>query len=210
MKLSVSDTGHGMVESVMERIFDPYLTTKKVGEGTGMGLAVVQGIVKNHGGAIRVYSEPGMGTTFHILLPKHEGGASVMPAISDTIEGGTERILLVDDELMLAELGKAMLELVGYSVTAATSSAEALDLFRSEPQGFDLVITDMTMPGLTGKDLAREMFGIRSDIPIILCTGFSEMVNEKNAKQSGIREFIMKPYTVSSLDRAIHQALCKC
>lgn len=209
VKLSISDTGHGMAEGIRDRIFDPYFTTKKVGEGTGMGLAVVQGIVKSHDGTISVYSEPGIGTTFHILLPKLEGVAYCRHEARDAVEGGTERILLVDDESMLAELGKSMLEPSGYSVTAVTRSADALNMFRSDPQGFDLVITDMTMPGLTGKDLAKEMIGIRSDIPIILCTGFSELVNEKQAKGSGIREFIMKPYTVSSLQQAIHRAMSR-
>ncbi|GAM09085.1 blue-light-activated protein [Geobacter sp. OR-1] len=207
LRLTVSDTGHGMEESVRERIFDPYFTTKKVGEGTGMGLAVVQGIVKSHGGAISVYSEPGLGTTFHIFLPKFRGDA-VSPEASKTSEArGTERILFVDDEAMLADLGQELLESLGYSVTVTLSSREALELFRAAPKNFDLVITDMTMPGLTGKELAREFLGIRPEIPIILCTGFSEQINEKLAKEAGIKGYILKPYARNSLNDSIRKAL---
>jgi PAS domain S-box-containing protein len=207
VRLTVSDTGHGMEAGVKERIFDPYFTTKKAGEGTGMGLAVVRGIIKNLGGAISVYSEPGQGTTFHIFLPKFEGEIE-NPAVAEELPtGGTERILFVDDEAMLAELGKELLESLGYSVTVPLNSREALDLFQSNPQAFDLVVTDMTMPGLTGKELAKELMSIRPDIPIILCTGFSELINEDQALQAGIKGYIMKPYAAKSLNKAIRRAL---
>ncbi|MDP3481210.1 MAG: response regulator [Desulfoprunum sp.] len=207
LRLAVADTGHGMEANIKERIFDPYFTTKKVGEGTGMGLAVVQGIIKNHGGAINVYSEPGQGTIFHIFLPKLEGETVHQTKAVELPNGGTERILFVDDEAMLTELGQELLESLGYTVTATLDSREALHLFRSDPQAFDLVITDMTMPGLTGKELARELMAVRPDLPIILCTGFSEQINEKQAKESGIRGYIMKPYTINSLNTILRKVL---
>jgi PAS domain S-box-containing protein len=205
--LTVSDTGHGMDVAVMERIFDPYFTTKKTGEGTGIGLAVVQGIVKSLSGAISVSSEPGEGTTFHVFLPRIE---QETPPAMETIASpstGSESILFIDDELTLVDLGKEVLESLGYRVSGITSSLQALEAFRAQPGGFDLVITDMTMPGLTGKELALELLAIRPDIPIILCTGFSEVVDENQAKAAGIREFIMKPYLVSDLADAVRKVL---
>jgi PAS domain S-box-containing protein len=207
VRLTVGDTGHGMDKSIKERIFEPYFTTKKVGEGTGMGLAVVQGIIKNHGGAIGVYSERGQGTTFHIFLPKFEGTVVPQAVAAEVPSGGTERILFVDDEVMLVELGQELLESLGYAVTAALNSRDALNLFCSDPHAFDLVITDMTMPGLDGKELAGEILAVSPDIPIILCTGFSEQINEKQAKETGIRELVMKPYTSNSLNKIIRRVL---
>jgi len=203
----VADTGHGMEAGFRERIFDPYFTTKKVGEGTGMGLAVVLGIIKNHGGAISVYSEPGQGTTFHIFLPKLKGEIVPQATAVELPSGGMERILFVDDEAMLAELGQELLTSLGYIVTVTLNSREALNLFRSDPQAFDLVITDMTMPGLTSKELAKELMAVKPDVPIILCTGFSEQINEKQAKEIGVRGYIMKPYTVNSLNTTIRRVL---
>ena len=207
VRLTVSDTGHGMEDSVKERIFDPYFTTKKVGEGTGMGLAVVQGIIKSHGGAIRVYSELGQGTTFHIFLPKIEEECGQEATVDESIYGGTERILFVDDEEMLAELGQELITSLGYTVTATTNSNDALKLFSTDPNAFDLVITDMTMPGLTGMELSAELMAIRPDIPIILCTGFCEHINEKLAKENGVHNFLMKPYGRSTLSITIRNAL---
>ncbi|MFA7061693.1 MAG: response regulator [Pedobacter sp.] len=209
IRLSVSDTGHGMEPAVKERIFDPYFTTKKVGEGTGMGLAMVQGIIKNHGGAIKVYSEPGQGTTFHIFLPKAGGDFKREPAVDEAMYRGTERILFVDDETMLVESGQELIESLGYTITATTNSNDALKLFGSDPNAFDLVITDMTMPGLSGMELSGEFMAIRPDIPIILCTGFCEQINEKQAKERGIRNFIMKPYGLGTLSITIRKALEK-
>jgi CheY-like chemotaxis protein len=191
----------------MERIFDPYFTTKKTGEGTGMGLALVQGIVKSYSGAIRVFSQPGEGTTFNVFLPRIE---QEMPPTIETIAPpltGSERILFIDDELTLADLGKEILESLGYQVSAKTSSLEALEAFRAHPERFDLVITDMTMPGLTGKELAKELLALRPDIPIILCTGFSEVMDENQAKAAGIRGFIMKPCVVSDLAAVVRNVL---
>ncbi|MBT1073002.1 ATP-binding response regulator [Pelotalea chapellei] len=207
IRLTVEDTGHGMEKSVKERIFDPYFTTKKVGEGTGMGLAVVEGIIKNLNGTISVYSEPGQGTAFHIYLPKLIRG-NVKQVVSEELAcGGTERILFVDDEEMLAELGQKLLGSLGYTVTAKLNSLEALELFKTVPDSFDLVITDMSMPGLTGKELASELLAVRPDIPIILCTGFSELIDEKQAKEQGISGYVTKPYATSSLNKIIREVL---
>jgi PAS domain S-box-containing protein len=207
LQLTVSDTGYGMDAALMERIFDPYFTTKGLGEGTGLGLAVVQGIVKSCGGLITVYSEPGQGTTFNIFLPEIRCDATLEAEAPVEPATGSERILFVDDEKTLVDLGKEMLESLGYDVVAKTSSIEALATFRNQPPAFDLVITDMTMPGLTGSELAQELLAIRSDLPIILCTGFSGLINGPQCKAMGIREFVMKPYVSTNLAKTIRKAL---
>ncbi len=204
--LTVSDTGPGMEPTVLERIFEPYYTTKEVGKGTGLGLAVVQGIVTSHGGTITVTSEPGAGTRFSVYLPT--ASESIQTESADRIiVTGHGRILLVDDEELLVQLGTDILTSLGYQVEAKTSSIEALETFRHQPDDFALVITDMTMPGLTGKDLARELLAIRPGLPIILCTGFSEFVNEQQADALGIRAFIHKPYSIAGLAEVIHTVL---
>jgi len=207
LRLTVSDTGHGMDAAVMERIFDPYFTTKKIGEGTGMGLAVTMGIVQSHGGAIEVNSEPGKETTFHVYLPRTTAVDRQVAETREPLHNGNEHILFVDDEKTLAVLGQKMLESLGYRVTSETNSHEALKLFRSRPDSIDLVITDMTMPGLTGRELAREMISIRPDIPVIMCSGYAEFVNEDEAREAGIREFLMKPYMVGRLAQSIRRVL---
>ena len=207
--MSVSDTGSGIAPELLERIFDPYFTTKEVGVGTGLGLSVVRGIVKGHGGAINVYSESGHGTTFRIFLPRMAGGEAESAPEAEIFPPGSERILFIDDEETLAQLGAEMLEPSGYKVTVMTGSLEALTAFREGPEDFDLIITDMTMPHLTGRDLAAEIKAIRPDIPVILCTGFSELINERSARNSGVDEFIMKPYTVIDLLRKIQRVLKK-
>ncbi len=209
VRVTVSDTGHGMDAAVRERIFDPYFTTKKVGEGTGMGMAVVLGIIKSHGGAISVYSEPGEGTTFHIFLPRIDSDSTAEIAEDESYQGGAERILFVDDEEILTEMGQELLESFGYHVLSTTSSVEALNIFKADPSAIDLVITDMTMPGLTGKELAKELMAIRPEIPVILCTGFCETFNEKQAKDAGIREVVMKPYSAHNLDKVIRKVLAE-
>ena len=205
--LSVSDTGHGMDAAVMERIFEPYFTTKGAGEGTGLGLAVVQGIVRSCGGAVTVYSEPGQGTIFRVYLPRIEGEIAPEPRLVEALPTGDERILFVDDENALVELGTQMLESLGYHVMATPSSLEALETFRAQPGAFDLVITDMTMPALTGIELAKALLAVRANIPIILCTGFSELINGKEVKEAGIREFVMKPYATRNFANTIRKVL---
>jgi CheY-like chemotaxis protein len=207
LRLAVSDTGHGIDAALMERIFDPYFTTKKTGEGTGMGLAVTMGIVQNHGGAISVSSEAGQGTSFEVFLPRTISVGKQIVETRDVPQTGKEQILFIDDEKALAVLGQKMLETLGYWVTAVTNSHEALELFRSKPDGFDLVITDMSMPGLTGRELARELVAIRPDIPVIMCSGFAEFVNPDQARQAGIREFLMKPYVIGTLAKTIRKVL---
>ncbi len=207
LRMTVEDTGVGMDHTTIERIFDPYFTTKKLGEGTGLGLAVVHGIIKGHSGAITVYSEPGKGTVFHIYLPRLEIGEVSKAPSPGAIVGGREKILLVDDEEQLVNVVKGSLELLGYEVTATTRSPEALDLFARQPHYFDLLITDYTMPKMTGIDLAEKIMEIRSDIPIILCTGFSERINEDSVKKTGIRAFTMKPVSLEGIATLIRKVL---
>jgi PAS domain S-box-containing protein len=207
MRLTVSDTGHGMERAVMERIFDPYFTTKGPGEGTGMGLAVVHGAVKSHGGAITVDSEPGKGTTFHVYFPRMERGGAPEAEVAASVPTGSERILFVDDEKALVDMVKQMLEFLGYKAAGRTSSIEALEAFRAQPDKFDLVITDQTMPNMTGETLAKELLRIRPDIPIILCTGYSELITEEKAKAMGIRELLMKPVVRAEMARIIRHVL---
>jgi PAS domain S-box-containing protein len=207
LKLSVSDTGHGMSDSVRERIFEPYFTTKQVGEGTGLGLAVVHGTVKSLNGAITVESKPEKGSTFTIFLPKSVGMSGVEFEDHEPVPTGVERILLVDDEKSLTNMGKSMLEKLGYTVSTKNSSFEALEHFRKNPGRYDLVITDMTMPGMTGERLAREIMNIRPDMPVILCTGYSELITEESAREIGIREFVMKPLVTRQFANIIRRVL---
>jgi PAS domain S-box-containing protein len=207
LKLSISDTGHGMDSKVMERIFDPYFTTKEIGKGTGLGLSVVHGIVKSHKGHIAVYSEPDKGSVFHIYLPLIEDKADTKIISKEAIPGGKERILLADDEIQIIEMMTYVLENLGYTISARTSSLEALEIFSSSPQSFDLVITDMTMPNMTGLELSEELMRIRPDIPILLCTGFSERVTEEKIKEAGIRELLMKPAPVKEIADAVRRIL---
>jgi len=211
VRLTVKDTGHGMDPATLERIFDPYFTTKKVGKGSGLGLAVVHGIVRRHQGAITVYSEVGRGTTFHMYIPKLETKVQWEDsgAPSSSIQKGRGRVLLVDDEPALAAIGQRMLGQLGYDVVAKTSSMEALETFRSQPDQFDLVVTDFTMPGMTGASLATEVLGIRPDIPIILCTGFNERIDEDMAGELGIAEFVLKPLNMQVLQETVSRALGK-
>lgn len=206
-RLTVSDTGHGMDSAVMERIFDPFFTTKGPGEGTGMGLAMIHGIVKNHDGVITVHSKPGKSTTFQVFLPTAESVVTAEPEHFTPLPLGNERILFVDDEETLVSVGQQMLEGLGYEVVGRTSSIEAMDVFRTQPDKFDLVITDMTMPNMTGADMTKAIMRIRPDIPIILCTGFSEVISEEKAKAIGIREFIMKPITSRKIAETIRSVL---
>ncbi len=207
LRLTVSDTGHGMTFDVGERIFDPFFTTKGPDEGAGMGLSVVHGIVKGLGGTITVYSEVGKGSTFQVYLPLVEDELKPETETGKPPTSGDEHILFIDDEQVLANMGKQMLERLGYEVVSRPSSIEALELFRAQPDRFDLVITDMTMPGMTGKKLAEELMKIRPDIPIILCTGYSKDISEEQAKEMGIKAFAMKPLARRDLADTIRKVL---
>jgi PAS domain S-box-containing protein len=207
VRLTVSDTGYGMDAVTMERIFDPFFTTKGLEGGTGMGLSVVHGIVKNHGGMITVFSEPGVGTTFNVFFPRIETRIEEEIAVPLPLPTGKERILFVDDEEMLVTVAQQLLTRMGYEVTAITSSTDALHLFKDQPDRFDLVITDQTMPKMTGTQLAKELLAIRPDLPIILSTGFSEMITPDRAKAAGIREFVLKPVTQRDLAECIRRVL---
>jgi CheY-like chemotaxis protein len=208
LRLAVSDTGEGMNQETQSRIFDPFFTTKERGEGTGMGLAVVHSIVKRHGGAISVYSEPGHGSTFRIYLPRLVTQEEDQPpSAALDLPLGREHILLVDDEEALVDTGKRILERLGYQVTTRLSSAEALGLFRDDPQRYDLIITDQTMPQMTGLQLAEEIQLIRPGVPIILCTGFSKQVSSEKMKKAGIRHLAMKPLLSREIAFAAREAL---
>jgi len=207
IQLSVSDTGPGMTQEVKDKIFDPYFTTKGVGKGTGMGLSIIHGIVKSYGGFITCYSVLGEGTTFNVLLPVTSEEMLPDKEAIKQIPVGKEKILFIDDEDILADMGKDMLERLGYYVTVRKSSLEALETFQNQPDQFDIVITDQTMPGITGADLARRMLQIRPDIPIILCTGYSSIISEEKAKSLGIKEFAMKPLSKNNIAVLIRKAL---
>ncbi|MBN2124311.1 MAG: PAS domain S-box protein [Deltaproteobacteria bacterium] len=207
LKMTVSDTGTGIAPEVLDRIFEPYFTTKGEGEGTGLGLALVHGVVKSHAGAITVSSEPGRGSVFTVFLPIIDTDVTGESPTEKSLPLGSERILFVDDEPALAEIGEGLLRSLGYDVVATTSSLEARDLFRAQPYGFDLVITDMTMPRMTGEILARELISIRPDIPVIISTGFSVRVTEERASAMGVRAFMMKPLVMGDLARTIRKVL---
>lgn len=207
VKLSVSDTGCGMEKEVMERIFEPFFTTKKVNEGTGLGLSVVHGIVKSHNGAIAVDSTPGKGTTFDVFFPKVESNEVQAPESSEPATPKQEVILLVDDEKVMVDVTKQILERLGYAVVATTSSIVALEAFQEEPDEFDLVITDQTMPNMTGTQLARELIAIKPDIPVILCSGYPENVNLEEVQSIGIKKFITKPISKQDIAALIREVL---
>ncbi len=207
VRLSVGDTGPGMEQAVLERIFDPYFTTKGPGEGTGLGLAVVHGVVRSHGGAITACSQPGKGTEFHVYLPRMESKAAAEETESLPLPGGGETILFVDDEMMLAYVGTKILKSLGYEVVTRMGSIEALDVFRAQPHKFDLVITDMTMPEMSGLELAEEFLRIRPGMPIILCTGFSAVATPEKVKAAGIRGLLMKPLTMNEVAKKVREVL---
>ncbi|MFH0996299.1 MAG: response regulator [Pseudomonadota bacterium] len=206
--ITISDTGTGMDQPLIKKIFDPYFTTKAQGKGTGLGLSVVHGIVKEHGGDIRVYSEIGKGTVFHVYLPllkdADDGKAA---AVVRKYPTGCESILLVDDEEPIVRMEQMMLERLGYRVTVRTSSPDALDAFRADPSKFDLVLSDRGMPNMTGEQLARELISIRPGIPIILCTGFSDENDEQRANAMGIKGFLMKPVATGDLATMVRKML---
>ncbi len=208
VKLSVSDDGYGIPADLIEKIFDPYFTTKAPGKGTGLGLSVVYGAVKEHGGDIQVSSRIGHGTIFNVYFPligqfdENSGEQQV-----EDLETGTEKILLVDDEAAIVKLGKQMLEKLGYQVTEKTNSIDALKTFRSSPDSFDIIVTDMSMPGLTGMQLAKEILSIRPELPIVICTGFSERLNEEQVYDLGVKGFLMKPVSKAQISETIRKLL---
>jgi CheY-like chemotaxis protein/two-component sensor histidine kinase len=205
--LQVSDTGAGIPAENLARIFDPFFTTRKDQAGTGLGLAVVHGIVRDQGGAILVDSSAARGTTFSVYLPRTNQPPAEAPGAEKSSAAGSERILLVDDEPMLAALGHDLLKALGYSVKACTSSAKALGIFKENPAAFDLVISDQTMPHLSGDELTVELLKIRPDLPVILCTGYSEIVNRANFQRCGAKKLLNKPLEKDQLGRAIRAVL---
>lgn len=208
--LTVEDTGIGMSKEVTQRIFDPFFTTKEETKGSGLGLSVVMGIVESHDGQVTVESEEGKGTRFYTYLPvynKKSKKESLRIEKQQSLSGGGERILLVDDEIFLVDMISDTLTSAGYQVTAATDSGKALNIFVNSPKEFDLVITDLSMQGADGTELAKEIKSIRPDIPIILATGFSEIITDKNKHEFGISALIMKPYTLNEIGEIIKEVL---
>lgn len=205
--LSVGDTGSGIPVSIQGKIFDPFFTTKDVGKGTGMGLSIVHGLVTNLGGFVTCASELEKGTTFHVFFPTTDQHLFLDQESAIIVRTGGEHVLFIDDEELLVEMGKEMLEFIGYQVTSCTSSVDALKIFKNNPDRFDAIITDQTMPTMTGIDVAREAMAIRPDIPIILCTGYSAIVDEKAARSLGIKGFIMKPMRKGDLSHLLREVL---
>lgn len=209
LRLTIRDSGQGIPPEVLERIFEPFFTTKGSGEGTGLGLAVVHGVITGHGGHISVSSVSGQGTTFTILLPRLD---VVLPAHIEKIEewpNGSGKVLFVDDEEMLARWGEQLLTHLGYEVVAKANPHEALDLFRKHADQFDLVVTDQTMPTMSGEVFARSILDIRQDVPIILCTGFSHIMSAEKAAQLGLRAFLMKPVNAAALAQTVEKVLAE-
>jgi CheY-like chemotaxis protein len=197
-----------MPPEVLERIFDPYFTTKKKEEGTGLGLAVVHGIVTSHNGHITVESTPGQGTVFKIFFPFIPAKVfDQQKTMGAQLPGGKERVLLIDDEVDIVHVNRQMLERLGYSVSAYSDSREAVAAFESAPDAVDLLITDMTMPGLTGDQVVRSVHARRPDLPIIMCTGFSEIITAEKAQALGVRKLMMKPLLVGDLAQTIRELL---
>jgi PAS domain S-box-containing protein len=207
LRLTVSDTGHGMSHDVKERIFDPFFTTKGEGEGTGMGLSVVHGIVRSLDGAIVVYSEPDRGSSFSVYLPIHSRHQAKQEEPEEIIPGGKEHIVFVDDEEFIVDIAQQMLEMLGYRVVGKTDSREAFAYFKEHAGEIDLVITDFTMPHMTGIDLAREIRKIRPELPILLCTGYNTGFSEAELKEAGINAFILKPVVRKELAKVVRKVL---
>ncbi len=209
VRITVCDTGMGIDPLMIDRIFDPFFTTKKSGEGTGLGLSVVYSIVAGYGGIVTVESEPGRGSTFTVFLPRamETAGRATPSQLSLSPPKGHERILVVDDEEPIARVEERILQSLGYQTQTMTNGEEALDLFRSQPYLFDLVLTDMTMPKMTGKMLAGEILKIRPEMPVILCTGFSELISEETSREIGIRKFLMKPLSRNDLAATVREVL---
>jgi len=209
LKITISDTGPGIDSEIIDRIFDPYFTTKDAGQGSGMGLSVVHGIIQNHNGAITVESQPGKGTTFTIHFPVVAAEPMMSVKTSDETPHGNESILFVDDEEFITDMIGKMLKRLGYKVVTKTNPAEAWELFQTKPDQFDLVITDMTMPQMNGVKLSKKLKELRSDIPVIICTGHSSLIDEEKAKELGIDAYVMKPIVKSGIAKIIRNVLDK-
>lgn len=207
IEIKVSDTGGGIDPHIIDKIFEPYFTTKGQNEGTGMGLAMVHGIVETYGGKIFVESRVGKGTIFTINLPVARESKAHQQYKVEELPRGQERILFVDDEAPIVKIASRMLEQLGYSVTTRTSSVDALELFKSNPSAFDLVISDVTMPQMTGDQLAKKLIEIRPDIPVILCTGYSKKVSEEKGSEIGIQAFARKPIVKEDLAKTVRDVL---
>ncbi len=207
VKVTVSDTGKGIPPEIIDRIFDPFFTTKEVGKGSGMGLSVVHGIIKSYGGYISVESEHEEGTTVNLFFPVVEKEAVLEAKPDEEPPTGNERILFIDDESLIVDIARAMLERLGYHAETKMSAEEGLELFRSKPDEFDLVITDMAMPKMTGDILAREILTIRPGMPIILCTGFSEKISDVNVDEFGIKALVSKPFIMRNFAVTVRNVL---
>jgi CheY-like chemotaxis protein len=207
INLIVTDTGHGIDSENLSRIFEPYFTTKKVGEGTGMGLSTVLGIDKDHGGDIKKYSEPGVGTSFHLLFPISQKEADQPTTKTEHLPRGNEQIFFIDNEKQVIEAGRDMLEGLGYQIEAISNPIDALEIFKKKPEKYDLVLSDITMPKMTGDKLTIEIKKIRPDIPIILSSGFSSIVDNNRLSQIGVSEMLTKPVTFSELAVAVRRVL---
>jgi signal transduction histidine kinase/CheY-like chemotaxis protein len=207
VRLRMRDTGEGIEPKIMDRIFEPYYTTKEVGKGTGMGLSVIHGIMKRHNGGIRVESEVEKGTLFEIYFPALEKAAEEEKKPEGEIKGGSERILFVDDEESMVNLNHQRLERLGYTVKSTTKPVEALEWFRADPGQFDVIITDMTMPRMTGDRLTKEVLTIRPHMPVIICTGYSERMSAKKAEGLGVRKYLEKPIGLRNMASALREVL---
>ncbi len=205
LELIVSDTGIGVNDDIVDLIFDPFFTTKAKDKGTGMGLFIAYGIVQKYNGTISVESTPGHGTSFHVFLPESNRKTFELPSVQEFSAAGKEHIMFIDDEQLLAEMGKTMLERLGYTVTSMTDSRKALEIFSASPDDFDLLITDQTMPEMTGLELAKAVLQKRPSFPIIICTGYSSRVNEEIVKQYGIQKLLYKPIIKSNLANLIRE-----
>jgi len=206
VRITVGDTGCGMDKQLLQRVFEPFFTTKAQGEGTGLGLSVVYGIVERHGGAITVYSEPGKGTVFHLYFPAVDRPVAKGEAKAEpTVSGNGEKILYVDDDEAIVFMMTRMLRRLNYDVVAYQHPGEALEAFRANPNEFDVVVTDMSMPQMAGPDLVREMLAIRPDIPIVMATGYIRPKDLEQARDLGIRELVLKPNTVAEMGEVLHR-----
>ncbi len=207
IKITIEDTGPGIPHDITDKIFDPYFTTKEIGKGSGLGLAIVHGIVQSHNGIILLENQINQGAVFTVFFPMIDGHPTMEVEPLNQLPTGTENILFVDDEPIIVDVSQQTLEHLGYKVEVRLNPREALDLFQKDPTAFDLIITDMTMPGMSGAELSKKILGIRPDMPIIICTGHSSLIDEKMAEDMGIAAFVMKPVEMQKIARTIREVL---